>query len=116
MIWEMMAKKQLLEIELERLDILLNMVGKGTFKWNREICPVCIKAREFVDDTGFTALTRCAICSSMGISARCVSIDSAYCDRKDENDQLNDKDIEFFVHLFAKYIINVKEELAKLKK
>lgn len=114
MIWETMAKTQLLEVELKRLNVLLDMIHEGDFEWYPKLCPVCIKATALTIQAGQT-ITRCAICSSIGISARCFSIDVAYCNRKADNDEFTDEDIEFFVHLFTIYIMNVKEELVKLK-
>lgn len=115
MIWETRDKIQLLEVELERLVVLLNMVKKGDFEWDLKVCPVCLKAKEFVDDTSLAVINRCAICASMGIAARCHSIDAAYCRCKVDNNQFTDEDIEFFVHLFAKYKENTKKEIDRLK-
>jgi hypothetical protein len=113
--WKTEAKIQLLEIELKRLSVLLDMVKKGDFEWDPKICPVCLKAKEFIDDADLTNVFRCRMCASMGISARCHSIDAAYCRRKVDNNQFTDEDIEFFVHLFIKYMENTDKEIIRLR-
>lgn len=100
---------------IKRLAVLLSMVKKGDFEWDPKVCPVCLKAKIFMNDLDPTDVRRCRMCSSMGISARCHSIDAAYCWRKVDNDQLADKDIEFFVHLFTKYTENTYKEIDRLK-
>lgn len=115
MIWKTEDKMQLLEIELKRLAVLLDMVKKGDFEWDPKVCPVCLKAKEFVDDTSLAVIDRCAICASMGIAARCHSIDAAYCRCKVDNNQFTDEDIEFFVHLFIKYMTNTEKEIRGLR-
>jgi hypothetical protein len=115
MIWETGIKIQLLEVELKRLAVLLDIVKKGDFEWDPKTCPVCLKAKEFMNDAGLTDVFRCRMCASMGISARCHSIDAARCRRKADNNQLTDEDIAFFVHLFIKYMGNTEKEIRKLR-
>lgn len=112
--WEEKDKIEILEIEIKRLEYILDeIVSKKNFDWNPFSCPVCAKAEDIVNLKGSE---NCRICGSMGISARCFSIDHKYCSCKlDKDDKLDDEDVDSFVTLFNRYIIRAEEELARLK-
>lgn len=114
-------KIELLEIEIERLNEMLeDVVDKGNFEWSPAFCLVCIKAKIIAKEYNRPSFVympgRCSICNSTEISARCGEITEA----RDEyiifnNDGLSGEGIVFFKNLFGEYIIQIEEELVKLK-